>query len=132
MKHFSLSAKERIKSKKDFEIIFASGKTILSNNRKLKASFIIQRNDAGPEVKIAAAVSKKSGNAVWRNRVKRLIKESYRLNKQTLKDITEEKKIILKIVFSANALTAKKNKKLKLKDIMPDMIELMETLKGCL
>ncbi len=130
MKRFSLSAKERIKSKKDFESIYTSGKTIFSANKKLKASFIIETKHLIPEVKIAAAVSKKSGNAVWRNRVKRLIKESYRLNKQTLKDIAEEKKIVLKVVFSANALTAKRNKKLKLKDIMPEMIELMEILKG--
>ncbi len=132
MKHFSLSAKERIKSKKDFEAIYASGKIIFSQNKKFKASYLIEQIKENPEVKIAAAVSKKSGNAVWRNRVKRLIKESYRLNKHDLIDFAEEKRVTFKVVFSANALTQKKNKKLNLKDIMPDIIELMMELKGSL
>ena len=132
MKHFSLSAKERIKSKNIFEAIYASGKTIFSTTKKFKANYIIEQKSTTPEVKIAAAVSKKSGNAVWRNRVKRLIKESYRLNKHSFIDFAEEKKVTLKIVFSANALTEKKNKKPKLKDVMPDIIELMMRLKGSL
>ncbi len=132
MKHFSLSAKERIKSKKDFEAIYASGRTIFSKNKKFKISYLVEPQNENPEVKIAAAVSKKSGNAVWRNRVKRLIKESYRLNKHSLIDLAEEKSISFKIVFSANALTEKKNKKLNLKDVMPDIIELMMRLKGSL
>ncbi len=132
MKHFSLSAKERIKSKKIFEAIYSSGKTIFSENKNFKASYLIEQKIESPEVKIAAAVSKKSGNAVWRNRVKRLIRESYRLNKHSLIDFAEEKKVNFKIVFSANALTEKKNKKPKLKDVMPDIIELIMRLKGSL
>ena len=132
MKRFSLSKKERIKSKKIFDTIYASGKTIFSTNKKFKASYLIEQSNEKPEVKIAAAVSKKSGNAVWRNRVKRLIKESYRLNKHGLIDLAEEKKVTFSIVFSANALTEKKNKKPNLKDVMPDIIELINRLKGSL
>ena len=132
MKHFSLSAKERIKSKKIFDAIYTSGKTIFSANKKFKASYLIEQKSERSEVKMAAAVSKKSGNAVWRNRVKRLIKESYRLNKFGLINFAEEKKVTFNIVFSANALTEKKNKKPKLKDVMPDIIELIMRLKGSL
>jgi ribonuclease P protein component len=132
LKHFSLSAKERIKSKKIFDAIYTSGITIFSANKKFKASYLIEQKSKRPEVKMAAAVSKKSGNAVWRNRVKRLIKESYRLNKFGLINFAEEKKVTFNIVFSANALTEKKNKKPKLKDVMPDIIELIMRLKGSL
>ncbi len=132
MKRFGLSANERIKSKKDFESIFVSGKTIYSKNNNLKTIFIVENKSEKPGVKIAAAVSKKNGNAVWRNRVKRLIKDSYRLNKTDLINAAVEKKVLLKVVFSANSLTGKKNKKLKLKDVMPNIIELILRLKGSL
>ena len=83
-KQQGLSPAERIKSKKDFDELYSSGKILISSNKKIKAIFLIKDNpDEG--VKIAAVVSKKLGNAVWRNRIKRLIKETYRLNKQEIK-----------------------------------------------
>lgn len=80
-------------------------------------------------VKIAAAVSKKAGSAVWRNRVKRLIKESYRLNKKSLVDKVLEKKIQLLLVFAPYKLSEKSNKKIYLKDISPGVVELMNKIK---
>lgn len=80
-------------------------------------------------VKIAAAVSKKAGSAVWRNRVKRLIKESYRLNKKSLADKVLEKKIQLLLVFAPYKLSEKSNKKIYLKDLSPGVVELMNKIK---
>ncbi len=130
MKRFGLSAGERIKKKKDFELIYSSGSIIISSDQKIKAIFIKDKNNPNPGVSIAAAVSKKAGIAVWRNRMKRLIRESYRLNKKILNDICSQKKILLKIVFSPNALNEKNNKKIKLNDIVPGVLDIMLKLKS--
>lgn len=139
MKEFGLARSERVRRKKDFELIYNSGKILYSADRKLKAVFIeikdgfknlpvtgssekeeiIQRTRS---VAIAAAVSKKAGNAVWRNRIKRLVKESYRLNKNLL-----TKSQIL-IVFSPLKLNQKKNGKITLQDLMPPVIDLINKM----
>ena len=130
MKRFGLSSEERIKSRKDFQQIYSSGKIFFSNHKNIKALFIIEENSKLPGVKIAAAVFKKAGSAVWRNRLKRLIRESYRLNKEILLGSAQEKKLLLKIVFSPNLLYQKKNKNLKLKTIMPEVVDIMLKIKG--
>lgn len=128
MVSFKLSSVERIKSKKDFEVIYSSGTIFYSSDYKLKAIFVKELNAAEPSVKIAAAVNRKSGNAVWRNRVKRLIKESYRLNKHILLPIAIEKKVQIKVVFSAYHLNKKNNNFVKLSDIFPNLVELMHKI----
>jgi ribonuclease P protein component len=129
-KRFSLSAKERIKSKKDFEQLFSSGQTIYSNDKKIKAIYLAEKNSHTDGVKIAAVVSKKAGKAVWRNRVKRLIKEVYRLNKENLTLICSEKKIQLKIIFAANRMNELNQRKIILDDLMPGILEVMVRIKN--
>ena len=75
------------------------------------------------------AVHKKAGNAVWRNRVKRLIKEAYRLNKEILRGSVIGKNFMLMMVFSPNALNEKKNKKIYLNDIESGVKEILLKLK---
>ncbi|MCJ7552841.1 MAG: ribonuclease P protein component [Ignavibacteriaceae bacterium] len=130
MKKHSLSSEERIKSKKEFDRIYEFGKTIYSSDKKLKAIFLCDRAVDNPGVKIAIAISKKAGNAVWRNRVKRLIKESYRLNKESLISKIKEKNILLRIIFSANHLNENRNKRLKLQYILTTVLDLLSVIKN--
>ncbi len=130
MKKYGLSAEERIKRKKDLDLIFSSGKFISSHGRKIKALYVVENNNTDPGVKIAAVAGKKQGNAVWRNRIKRLIKESYRLNKEILSGSCSEKKLLLKIIFSPFSLNQKYNKVLILGDIWSDMIEVMTKIRS--
>ncbi len=130
MKKYGLSADERIKKKKDFDLIFSSGKFIFSSSKKLKALYVAEENKDEPGVKIAAVAGKKQGNAVWRNRTRRLIKESYRLNKEIFSSTCSEKKILLKIIFSPFSINQKKNKELSLEDIWSDIIEIMTKIKS--
>ena len=132
MKRYGLSAEERIKSKKDFEKIYLTGTTVFSADKKIKATYIIEKDVNKPVVKIAAAVHHKSGTAVWRNRVKRLIKEAYRLNKSLLCEMCFTKNVLLKIVFSPYFLNEKKNKKIMLDEVMPGILEIMLKLKSSL
>ena len=123
-----LSSKERIKSKKDFDELYNSGKALISSDKKIKAIYLINKN---PEesVKVAVVVSKKLGNAVWRNRIKRLLREAYRLNKQEIINSSGKTGKSIKLILSAFALSEKKNKKIGLKEIVPGVLEIMNNVK---
>jgi ribonuclease P protein component len=127
-KQKGLSSEERIKSKKDFEELYSSGKIFISSNQKIKAIYLIKEN---PEegIKIAAVVSKKLGGAVWRNRFKRLIKDSYRINKQEITAAALKAEKNIKLIFSAYALSEKKNKKISLNEIVPGVLEIITKVK---
>ena len=132
MKNQGLSARERIKSRKDFEEIYSGGRILFSFDKKVKAVYVVKPGPSRPGVKIAAAVSKKSGIAVWRNRVKRLIREAYRLNKGALAEECSGKEILLMIVFSPGALSDKRNKKLVLNDVLPGVLDIMNKIRSSL
>ena len=129
MKRFGFSAKERVKSRKDFEKIFSNGKTIFSSDKKIKATYLIEKNGSKPGILISAAVYKKAGRAVWRNRIRRLIKEAYRLNKEILRESVFEKNLLLMMVFSPNTLNEKRNKKIYFQDIESGVKEILLKLK---
>lgn len=130
MKRQGLTKNERIKHKKDFEKIFSSGKKVFSADKKVKAIYLIESESENKGVKIAVAISSKLGIAVWRNRIKRLIKEAYRLNKYILTEICLEKNILIKLVFSPNSLSEKNNKKIKFQDILPGVVDVLEKIKS--
>lgn len=77
---FSFSHKEKLKSKKLIEQLFKEGKSITSFPLKL----IYLNADFNSQVKIKTGViapKKSFKNAAQRNRIKRLLREAYRLNK---------------------------------------------------
>lgn len=129
MKQFGLSAKERIKSKNEFDAVYSSGQILYSFSNKLKAVILIQAETEEAVIKTAFAVSRKSGNAVWRNRVKRLLRESFRKNKHELKSIVELKKIKLFVVFSPNTINQSNSNKIFLGDLLSDVVDLLGKIK---
>ena len=130
MKQFGLSQKERIKSKKEFDLVYSHGEHLISPSQKLKALYIINRNSDTAGIKTAYAVSRKAGNAVWRNRVKRLLRESFRLNKQEIVEDCFAKKIELVVVFSPYILNQRRFKKLYLNDVISDVVDLLKRLRA--
>ncbi len=127
MKKFSLTQNERVKKKSDFEKIYSAANVLFSSDRLLKLHFLVVESSASG-IKIAAAVSKKSGKAVWRNRIKRLIKEAYRINKNPLLEKILEKGTLVFLVFSPYRLSETSNKKICLRDISPSVVELMNKI----
>lgn len=127
MKNFSLTHNERVKKEKDFEKIYSSARVLFSSDRLLKVH-ILSVDSKISGVKIAAAVSKRAGKAVWRNRVKRLIKETYRLNKKPLLEKALNQNIQLFLVFSPNRLSEASNKKVYYSDVSPGVVELMKKI----
>lgn len=61
----------RLKKEKDFNIVFKKGKRIFSSNLTLIYF-------PAKELKVGYAVSKKHGGSVKRNRIKRILRESFR------------------------------------------------------
>jgi len=79
MKRHSFRKSERILKKKDFSAAYDKGKRLSS------ANFIVflHPNESGIP-RLGVTVSKKVGEAVKRNRIKRLLREFFRLNKDRL------------------------------------------------
>ena len=128
MKKYGLSASERIKSRKDFEKTFTGGETTYSSDNKIRATYRVSTFPNKNGVMFAVAVGKKLGNAVWRNRVKRLVREAYRLNKIGLIEKCKIKNTLLEIIFSPQSLNQIKNKRIGLSDIEPPIKEIIAKL----
>lgn len=98
MKPFGLTKKERLSSKKSIEALFNSARSAFSF--PLKAHFII--NDTGsetiPEI-LFVVPKKKFKKAVDRNKLRRRMKEGYRLNKQILFSWCLDQQKEVKIAF---------------------------------
>ncbi|MBL7766213.1 MAG: ribonuclease P protein component [Chitinophagaceae bacterium] len=84
LRPFSLSASERLKSKKEIETLFQSGEAFFLF--PFKVFYRIQtRNLESSPANIGISIPKKiHRNAHQRNRIRRLMKEAYRLNKSVL------------------------------------------------
>ena len=72
----------RLTSRTDFQRLFASGRRI--SGRNLNLWFCVGPDSSAP-ARLGLSVSAKVGNAVRRNRLKRLTREAFRLNRAHLK-----------------------------------------------
>ncbi len=94
MNKFSFPKSLRIKKRKLFDFIFKNGKKTATKN--LVMWYVISQEHEQKDfskdrfnpknIKLGLVVSKKLGNAVKRNRTKRLLREAFRLSKGALKD----------------------------------------------
>lgn len=78
--NYKYSKKDKLKSKKLIEQLFAEGKAITIF--PLRLVYLKTPFEDGSDIKTGVSVSKRlHKNAVDRNHIKRLIREAYRLNK---------------------------------------------------
>jgi len=97
-KSFSLKKAERLNSKKIIEKLFTEGDSILQY--PLKMVYLKTELPLSCPVQAAFTASKKGfKRAVTRNRIKRLLRESYRLNKQIIYDTLIEEQLALFVVY---------------------------------
>ena len=96
---------ERISFQKEIERLFKQGDAFISF--PLRIVYLKQKPRSGATISVLISVSKKKfKHAVKRNRIKRLIKEAYRLNKTSLIQHFQEKDrgMLIAFIFIGNEL----------------------------
>ena len=100
MNRFTLTKAERICNKKQFEVLLNSKHTYVSYPIRVIFNYTEATEDIKYNASIAVSVGKKRfKRAVKRNRVKRLIRESYRLHKPEFYDKIKDYHVDLLFVF---------------------------------
>ena len=78
-KIYSFSKFNRLKSKKSFQVVYNKGRSVVDG---MSVFYLLP--DQGDDIKIGMAVGKKLGCAVVRNRMKRMMREVFRMHKLKL------------------------------------------------
>ena len=79
IKKFFQGTLQHLKSKAGFQLVYTTGRSVVDS---LSVLYVLPLDAEGP--KIGFAVGKKIGNAVVRNRVKRMMREVFRHHKSEL------------------------------------------------
>jgi ribonuclease P protein component len=96
-KQFTLGKDERLKSRKQIELLFSEGKKFSISPFRI---YYLFNAPANPPLQFGVGVSNKNfKKAVDRNRIKRLVREAWRLQKLPLQQKLNEKKEQLNIFF---------------------------------
>lgn len=106
-KQFTLGKKERLKSRKQIELLFSEGNSFAVNPLRIYYLPVSSDSDLPSSklqrpfaIQFAVGVSSKNfKRAVDRNRIKRLIREAYRLQKNELQEKLKEKNLSMKVFF---------------------------------
>jgi len=107
-KQFTLGKEERLKSRKAIDQLFSEGKTFSVFPYRVYYMAV----DSTSRLKFATGVSSKNfKKAVDRNRIKRLTKEAWRLQKATLVEILKEQNRQLNVflIYTAKELPVYKD-----------------------
>jgi len=92
-KQAAFGKKEKLKSRKLIEALFKRGKTINVFPVRILYIFLNVEAYENPLLQVGVSVSKRNfKRAVDRNRIKRLLREAYRLQKNELLALTAEQK----------------------------------------
>lgn len=118
---------DRLKNKNEIESVYKKGRVVISSDKKLKANYISLDSKTN-KVKTAVSVSSKAGNSVWRNRFKRIIRESLRQEELVLKEIVLKNKLKLSIIFFPHRINKTNLGHPVLKEIKPAVTDILNNI----
>tara|TARA_R110002073_G_scaffold279026_1_gene443060 strand:+ start:336133 stop:336510 length:378 start_codon:yes stop_codon:yes gene_type:complete len=123
---FTFNKQEKLKSKKLIEKLFAEGKSVSAY--PLKLIYLKVDHQANCPVQAGVSVPKRKVKlAVNRNRIKRLVRESYRKTKHLVNDNLDEKYIFMFLYTDEKA-----DKYVLLEERMTILLKkFMEKIKNC-
>ena len=104
----------KIKKSKDFSLIYNKSKKMHT-----KYAIIFIKENVNNEQRFGFVASKKTGNAVQRNRIKRLFKEFVKTHKNKFRENTD-------YIFVGKSILKDNLKNLKYKDIEKDIIKVIK------
>ncbi|EZH75169.1 ribonuclease P [Aquimarina atlantica] len=116
----TFNKKERLKSKKEIELLFSEGKSI----SKYPIRLVYRKSNLEESIKIRAGVSVSKRNfkkAVDRNCIKRLMRESYRKNKYIVPNTTHQ--FTFMFLFSGKEIPEYSLIESKIKGILQKFVE---------
>ena len=101
VKRYGFGKDEKLKSRKSIDELFSKGKSFTVS--PVRVSYKFAKAPESPSLQAGVTTSKKNfKKAVDRNRIKRLLREAYRLQKNDLKDLTFAKGLTGHIFFMYN------------------------------
>ncbi len=106
MPDFTFQRAERLKSRKVIEQLFKQGQSFAHYPLRLVWTVMEERQSDFPAQFALTVPKKKFKKAVHRNRLRRLMRESYRLTKHRLYDALqdEEKQVALLVIYTGQGM----------------------------
>jgi ribonuclease P protein component len=125
---YTFKKEERIYIQKEIDLLFEKGLSFVVH--PLRVVYVEKQPVSNVEAAILVSVPKKKfKRAVKRNRIKRLIREAYRLNKQILRQklLEKGKRLLIGFIFIENKLSDWETIELAVKKSLTKLAELMDT-----
>jgi ribonuclease P protein component len=129
-KLFTLSKSERLKSQKDIETLFQNGKAFFIYPYRVLFALQKKNDPKQAPVQVMVSVPKKHfRKATQRNRIRRQVKEAYRLQNLGLKQKIEEQGLVLQLVilYQTNEALSYEEISVKLKTCLDKLLNLCIT-----
>ena len=118
----TFSKEEKLKKKNLITELFASGKS--ASVFPLKMVYLENDHDSPFKIQVGVSVSKRNfKSAVDRNRIKRLMRESYRKNKYLIYNDDDTKKHILMFIYQAKSEVSYQKMEEKMIDLIQKFLQ---------